>query len=282
MQFRTRNPRSWKRGFTLIELLVVIAIIALLAAILFPVFSRARENAKRSSCLNNMKQIGLGMQQYIQDYDGYYPLQQGASIPQFMTTTFLPQRMNFLYQVAPYVRNIQSYVCPSGTPFPDTGTLRPTATDNTSYVTNGVVMHIYDGSNFFQRAFHESVIGAQQIPGIIPRGPSEIVLLQEFAWETNSMLQRPRPNVIAANTYRYDFWHAGGSYSGVACPNGECLSDKHFDGGNILFCDGHAKWRTFASLTSGEFGLTPDEPYLASNTGQWINGSSSTKYGAQF
>src|SRR5947199_3153379 len=66
---------STKRGFTLIELLVVIAIIALLAAILFPVFSRARENARKSSCLNNVKQIGVAMMQYTQDYDEYYPLQ---------------------------------------------------------------------------------------------------------------------------------------------------------------------------------------------------------------
>src|SRR4028119_299121 len=61
--------RPTHRGFTLIELLVVIGIIAILAAILFPVFARARENARRSSCQSNLKQIGLGMLQYAQDYD---------------------------------------------------------------------------------------------------------------------------------------------------------------------------------------------------------------------
>jgi prepilin-type N-terminal cleavage/methylation domain-containing protein len=61
-----------KFGFTLIELLVVIAIIAILAAILFPVFGRARENARRSSCQSNLKQIGLGAMQYTQDYDEQY------------------------------------------------------------------------------------------------------------------------------------------------------------------------------------------------------------------
>lgn len=62
-----------KRAFTLIELLVVIAIIAILAAILFPVFARARENARRTSCISNLKQLGLGMMQYTQDYDEKYP-----------------------------------------------------------------------------------------------------------------------------------------------------------------------------------------------------------------
>src|SRR5690349_12144108 len=68
------KPKRSARGFTLIELLVVIAIIALLAAILFPVFARARENARRASCQSNLKQIGLGFHQYTQDYDDRLPL----------------------------------------------------------------------------------------------------------------------------------------------------------------------------------------------------------------
>ncbi len=62
-----------RRGFTLIELLVVIAIIAILAAILFPVFARAREKARQASCLSNLKQLGLAMLMYVQDYDGVFP-----------------------------------------------------------------------------------------------------------------------------------------------------------------------------------------------------------------
>jgi prepilin-type N-terminal cleavage/methylation domain-containing protein len=63
------KSKRFAKGFTLIELLVVIAIIAILAAILFPVFARARENARRASCQSNLKQVGLGLLQYIQDYD---------------------------------------------------------------------------------------------------------------------------------------------------------------------------------------------------------------------
>src|SRR5687767_15336393 len=69
-----RNVPFRKSGFTLIELLVVIAIIAILAAILFPVFARARENARRTSCASNLKQISLGFLQYAQDYDERLPL----------------------------------------------------------------------------------------------------------------------------------------------------------------------------------------------------------------
>jgi prepilin-type N-terminal cleavage/methylation domain-containing protein len=65
--------RRTAKGFTLIELLVVIAIIAILAAILFPVFARAREKARQSSCLSNVKQITLGTQMYVQDYDEKFP-----------------------------------------------------------------------------------------------------------------------------------------------------------------------------------------------------------------
>jgi len=67
-----------RRGFTLIELLVVIAIIAILAAILFPVFARAREKARQSSCLSNVKQLDLAVQMYIQDYDEMLPYGQGG------------------------------------------------------------------------------------------------------------------------------------------------------------------------------------------------------------
>ncbi|MHB8995088.1 MAG: DUF1559 family PulG-like putative transporter [Armatimonadota bacterium] len=91
-----------RRGFTLIELLVVIAIIAILAAILFPVFAKAREKARQSSCLSNVKQLGLATLQYIQDYDEVLPAhqRQGRSI-------------TVQTQVMPYMKSEQIFVCPS-------------------------------------------------------------------------------------------------------------------------------------------------------------------------
>src|SRR5579875_2422284 len=86
-----------RRGFTLIELLVVIAIIAILAAILFPVFAQAREKARQTSCLSNEKQIGLGLMQYVQDYDEVYPYM-----------TFNGGNYDWTYAVGPYIKNGQS------------------------------------------------------------------------------------------------------------------------------------------------------------------------------
>ena len=95
-----------RRGFTLIELLVVIAIIAILAAILFPVFARAREKARQSSCLSNLKQLGLSALMYAQDYD--------ETLFPCYNTGFSPYwQFNWTKIIEPYVKNEQIYVCPS-------------------------------------------------------------------------------------------------------------------------------------------------------------------------
>src|SRR5476651_1826255 len=96
-----------KAGFTLIELLVVIAIIAILAAILFPVFARARENARRASCQSNLKQIGLGFAQYIQDYDELYPRNDNSLVAAAGTGGWAS------YQLQPYIKSVQLFGCPS-------------------------------------------------------------------------------------------------------------------------------------------------------------------------
>ncbi|MGD9496562.1 MAG: type II secretion system protein [Armatimonadota bacterium] len=97
-----------RKGFTLIELLVVIAIIAILAAILFPVFARAREKARQSSCLSNIKQLGTAWKMYISDYDG--------QVPDYYCTWHNPPvyYASYLqYRIQPYIKNMQVIVCPS-------------------------------------------------------------------------------------------------------------------------------------------------------------------------
>src|SRR5579862_1239618 len=102
-----------KRAFTLIELLVVIAIIAILAAILFPVFAQAREKARAISCLSNTKQLGLAVMMYVQDYDETYPLtafwNDVGGTPGFAANFYLwsSQRCT-----QPYIKNTDIYKCP--------------------------------------------------------------------------------------------------------------------------------------------------------------------------
>src|ERR1044071_2326782 len=104
---------STRKAFTLIELLVVIAIIALLAAILFPVFARARENARRASCQSNLKEIALGIKQYIQDYDERYPLDDSADT----------NVVGWAYVIQPYMKSEQIFQCPSdNSPLPTSAT----------------------------------------------------------------------------------------------------------------------------------------------------------------
>lgn len=98
-----RYANNSDNGFTLIELLMVIATIAILAAILFPVLARARENARRATCQSNLKQLGLGTAQYVQDYDERYPLYDGGN----------PATTGWGRAVQPYVKNFQVFKCPS-------------------------------------------------------------------------------------------------------------------------------------------------------------------------
>jgi prepilin-type N-terminal cleavage/methylation domain-containing protein/prepilin-type processing-associated H-X9-DG protein len=138
------GPR--KRAFTLIELLVVIAIIAILAAILFPVFARARERARMASCLSNLKQVGTGVMMYVQDYDELYPnciawgrLWTGVwvrDLTQPNTLRYMPELVD------PYVKNKDVWFCPSigkrGAPFgfwgSPPGGLDPAEANGTTYL----------------------------------------------------------------------------------------------------------------------------------------------------
>lgn len=128
------------RAFTLIELLVTIVIIAILEAILFPVFARARENARRSSCMSNLKQIGLGIMMYVQDYDDTYPSVQRYISGDSGSTTY------WYYTIRPYLKNDQIYRCPSSSwgGSTDVNSARYIRAGN--YGASQLVMRVYNAS----------------------------------------------------------------------------------------------------------------------------------------
>jgi len=144
-----------RKGFTLIELLVVIAIIAILAAILFPVFAQAREKARQTGCLSNVKQIGLGIQMYVQDFNEYIPRNAFADPPRVQEGDHFvncssPRWMDVMQ---PYVKNTQIHNCPSDPFAPIRGTL-PDGTPHTLAENKRYVYQPYspDGRNVFREA----------------------------------------------------------------------------------------------------------------------------------
>ncbi|MBC8136787.1 MAG: prepilin-type N-terminal cleavage/methylation domain-containing protein [Fibrella sp.] len=240
------------RGFTLIELLVVIAIIAILAAILFPVFASAREKARQTSCLSNLKQNGTSLMQYVQDYDETYPLAywyDGAAwhtaeyrfAPAGWSTAMSATDENYQKTYWPnsldsYVKSWEIYSCPSS-PQDDTKTPIPVSTVKPGKSVYGFTV-AYNG---YMHALPESVM---QAPASVPVAwegfgkisASGIVGVNPYL----RCLQGDQPCVYEApkagcNTGTNGQRSAFFSFSKVT-------AWVHNQGMNFLYGDGHVKW----------------------------------------
>jgi len=216
-------PRRKPSGFTLIELLVVIAIIAILAAILFPVFAQARESARMTACLSNMKQIGTAFMMYTQDYDERLPgarflLPSGVeNTPACDTNGTADAQMDYTWRSAtmPYVKSYDVYSCPSN---PNNKLTMEDADKKfkRSYATNGVVMH--DSLTGTGADNTKSLTSIQR--------PAETIMVVESTW----------PCVDLGD------WVARKS-DPPACDWGQGFNTHRGRGGpsNWIFFDGHAK-----------------------------------------
>ena len=275
------NRKASQRGFTLIELLVVIAIIGLLAAILFPVFGRTRENARRSSCQSNLKQLGLGIAQYVQDNDNCYPAKPYSSfgvhyIPDFTST----DAGGWGNQIMPYVKNTQLFKCPSAGAYKDAG-----GNNNSNY------------GNFNSTYAMNAMIGAGPT-GQYQYNPFALGLYPAAAFnESNVAVPAVTISLFEDTSYAVDPLQNHNTGSGqpwlgiwnnmmntsAGCVTGSfftCIqnyeptlyfSQIHLNGENIAFCDGHVKWFSQSKLAGMGSGSTPLSGYKNGAWGPYQN-----------
>ncbi len=221
--------RRNRRGFTLIELLVVIAIIAILAAILFPVFAQAREKARQTACLSNLRQVGLGLQMYAQDYDEVLP----TSID---VVNFADPKApnNFLAALIPYIKSKAIFICPSS-------------------VDAGGAYKGYGCTDISCSSLQGNAVVMGRPLSVIPN-PADIVYLDENHFRWNVAWLRPA-EYPKKGQFSYWHWNLG---SGQGAGKVEQYNNVHSNGGNLVFVDGHARYMQFVRIRSSNFGMVPD------------------------
>lgn len=230
---------SSRRGFTLIELLVVIAIIAILAAILFPVFSRAREQARKTACLSNAKQIATATMLYVQDWDETFPVSTYCCAPGHGS----PVTDTPMGQIMPYLKNAGVYFCPSAP-----GNLLLVGWVDDNGIIHGCCNDLLFPPEFLPYLKQPFGIGMNECilrcTGFIACGAKPVKMAD---------LDVPADYVVWGDSANFISWHGARMIWANACQNIKCNKDdpnrrswskntRHVGGSNLIFCDGHAKW----------------------------------------
>ncbi|MDR3708193.1 MAG: DUF1559 domain-containing protein [Capsulimonadaceae bacterium] len=251
---------SSRVGFTLIELLVVIAIIAILAAILFPVFATAREKARQTSCASNMKQLGLGLLQYSQDYDELMPCGTQGAGNVINGVTQDGRGLGWAGQVYAYVKSVGLYACPDDThvvPNPTWGQYPLSYAENENIV--------------FQYSYVNGWPFESEVPTTKMTAPSMTVLLCEVAGAFYPNLTDNMSPM--ANGWAQPSWNQGTYLTGLLggrAFNTDALNKPAIHnngvGSNFLACDGHVKYLLGSKVSNG---YSP----TSTNTAQAINNS---------
>lgn len=226
----TTAPRLRKAGFTLIELLVVVAIIGMLAALLFPVFGRARENARRSSCQSNLKQIGLGLTQYLQDFDEAFPF---YGVPS-------PRIYYWMDALFPYVKTEMVFDCPSGNWIAGQHERynynMNRGTDLYSRGSYGINLAYYNRTPYTMpvsdantSTFHVTKLSSLASPaGTIWAADSSGTASHRMAWDTSTI-----PSIAMNGEVPY--------LVAPIAPTTTNTTARHLGTSNVLWADGHVK-----------------------------------------